>query len=78
MQDTSSLSTVIVRLCGYTATVKVVGNVKKKKFDAQDIEIDDLPDGGANALNINRFELQARSLVNLISVFGRLSPVGCT
>jgi protein TIF31 len=72
------LSTVIVRLCGYTATVKVVGNVKKKKFDAQDIEIDDLPDGGANALNINRFELQARSLVNLISVFGRLSPVGCT
>jgi len=58
--------------------VKVVGNVKKKKFDAQDIEIDDLPDGGANALNINRFELQARSLVNLISVFGRLSPVGCT
>lgn len=72
------MSTVIVRLCGYTATVKVVGNVKKKKFDAQDIEIDDLPDGGANALNINRFELQARSLVNLISVFGRLSPVGCT
>jgi protein TIF31 len=72
------LSTVIVRLCGYTATVKVVGNVKKKKFDAQDIEIDDLPDGGANALNINRFELQARSLVNLISVFGRLSPAGCT
>lgn len=58
--------------------MKVVGNVKKKKFDAQDIEIDDLPDGGANALNINRFELQARSLVNLISVFGRLSPVGCT
>lgn len=57
--------------------MKVVGNVKKKKFDAQDIEIDDLPDGGANALNINRFELQARSLVNLISVFGRLSPVGC-
>lgn len=72
------MSTVIVRLCGYTATVKVVGNVMKKKFDAQDIEIDDLLDGGANALNINRFELQARSLVNLISVFGRLSPVGCT
>ena len=71
------MSTVIVRLCGYTATVKVVGNVKKKKFDAQDIEIDDQPDGGANALNINRFELQARSLVNLISVSGRLNPVGC-
>lgn len=57
--------------------MKVVGNVKKKKFDAQDIEIDDQPDGGANALNINRFELQARSLVNLISVSERLSPVGC-
>ena len=71
------MSTVIVRLCGYTATVKVVGNVKKKRFDAQDIEIDDQPDGGANALNINRFELQARSLVNQISVSGRLNPVGC-
>ena len=56
LQDTSSLGVVNVRHCGYTATVKVVGNVKKAKFHAQDIEIDDQPDGGANALNVNRFD----------------------
>ncbi|XP_030970958.1 protein TSS [Quercus lobata] len=53
IHDTSSLGVVNVRHCGYTATVKVVGNVKKAKFHTQDIEIDDQPDGGANALNIN-------------------------
>ncbi|KAK6263688.1 hypothetical protein SCA6_019122 [Theobroma cacao] len=53
VHDTSSLGTVIVRHCGYTAIVKVVGDVKKEKCDAKDIEIDDQPDGGANALNIN-------------------------
>ncbi|XVF24750.1 hypothetical protein REPUB_Repub13aG0153900 [Reevesia pubescens] len=53
VHDTSSLGTVIVGHCGYTAIVKVVGDVKKKKSGAQDIEIDDQPDGGANALNIN-------------------------
>ncbi|KAK8575863.1 hypothetical protein V6N13_032827 [Hibiscus sabdariffa] len=51
--DTSSLSTVIVRHCGYIAVVKVVGDVKKEKHGAQNIEIDDQPDGGSNALNIN-------------------------
>lgn len=54
------MGTVIVRLCGYTATVKVVGDVKKRKCDAQDIEIDDRPDGGANALNINRYETKRK------------------
>ncbi|XWS16492.1 hypothetical protein CRYUN_Cryun34aG0093000 [Craigia yunnanensis] len=53
VHDTSSLGTVIVRHCGYTAIVKVVGNVKKEKSGAQDIEIVDQSDGGANALNIN-------------------------
>ncbi|XVE89045.1 hypothetical protein DITRI_Ditri19aG0118400 [Diplodiscus trichospermus] len=53
VHDTSLLGTVIVRHCGYTAIVKVVGNVKNEKSGAQDIEIDDQPDGGANALNIN-------------------------
>lgn len=48
---------VIVRQCGYTAIVKVVGDVKKAKYDAQDIEIGDQQGGGANALNINRFVL---------------------
>lgn len=49
----------VVRHCGYTAIVKVVGDVKRKKFMAQDIEIDDQPDGGANALNINRLDLKS-------------------
>ncbi|XWS20462.1 hypothetical protein CRYUN_Cryun31cG0103400 [Craigia yunnanensis] len=53
VHDTSSLGTVIVRHCGYTAIIKVVGDMKKGKSDAQDIEIDDQSDGGANALNIN-------------------------
>lgn len=51
-QDTSSLGIVVVQHGGYTATVKVVGDVKSGK---KDIEIEDQPDGGANALNINRF-----------------------
>ncbi|KAB2077910.1 hypothetical protein ES319_A06G125800v1 [Gossypium barbadense] len=53
VHDTSALGTVIVRHCGYTAIVSVVGDVKKEKSGARDIEIDDQPDGGANALNIN-------------------------
>ncbi|KAK5825583.1 hypothetical protein PVK06_020439 [Gossypium arboreum] len=53
VHDTSALGTVIVRHCGYTAIVSVVGDVKKEKSGARDIEIDDQPNGGANALNIN-------------------------
>ncbi|KAF2301396.1 hypothetical protein GH714_023614 [Hevea brasiliensis] len=53
VHDTSSLGIVIVRHCGYTATVRVVGDVKKRNCRAQDIEINDQPDGGSNALNIN-------------------------
>ncbi|KAL0441654.1 UNVERIFIED_CONTAM: protein TSS [Sesamum radiatum] len=50
VHDTSSLGVVVVRHCGYTATVKVVGEVKKGKSLLQDIDIEDQPDGGANAL----------------------------
>jgi protein TIF31 len=46
-----------VRHCGYTAMVKVIGDVKKQKCFRQDIEINDQPEGGANALNINRYQL---------------------
>ncbi|XP_062089907.1 protein REDUCED CHLOROPLAST COVERAGE 3 [Humulus lupulus] len=53
VHDTSSLGIVTVRHCGYSATVKAVGNVNKRRFEAQEIEVDDQPDGGANALNIN-------------------------
>nr|GEY21948.1 protein TSS [Tanacetum cinerariifolium] len=53
VHDTNSMSTVFVRHCGYTATVKIVGDIKKAKFMSQEIVIDDQPEGGANALNIN-------------------------
>ncbi|KAI4329360.1 hypothetical protein L6164_021631 [Bauhinia variegata] len=57
VHDTSSLGVVVLRQCGYTATVRVVGNVNMRKSDAQDIEIDYQPDGGANAININSLRL---------------------
>ncbi|PSR89332.1 Protein TSS like [Actinidia chinensis var. chinensis] len=60
IHDTSSLGVVVVRHCGYTAIVKVVGDVKRRKFMEQDIEIDDQPDGGANALNINSLRVLLR------------------
>nr|XP_043615358.1 protein TSS [Erigeron canadensis]XP_043615359.1 protein TSS [Erigeron canadensis] len=53
VHDTTSMGTVFLRHCGYTATVKIVGDIKKAKFMSQDIVIDDQPEGGANALNIN-------------------------
>ncbi|XP_020238207.1 protein TSS isoform X2 [Cajanus cajan] len=57
VHDTSSLAVVVVHHCGYTATVKVVGNVNMKKPKVRDIELDDQPDGGANALNVNSLRL---------------------
>ncbi|XP_047340599.1 protein REDUCED CHLOROPLAST COVERAGE 3 [Impatiens glandulifera] len=57
VQDTSSLGIVFVSHCGYTATVKVVGDVSKEKSMARDFSIDDQPDGGANALNINSLRI---------------------
>ncbi|VFQ73363.1 unnamed protein product [Cuscuta campestris] len=52
--DTLLLGVVTVRHCGYTATVKVVGDSAGEGGSLlKDIAIDDQPDGGANALNIN-------------------------
>lgn len=55
LQDTSTLGVLIVRYCGYTAIVKVSGDIKKGSYSTQDIDIEDQPDGGANALNVNRY-----------------------
>ncbi|KAK3020493.1 hypothetical protein RJ639_045743 [Escallonia herrerae] len=57
VHDKMSLSTVFVRHSGYTAIVKAVGDIKKGKYMAQDLEINDQPDGGANALNINSLRI---------------------
>lgn len=54
MQDTRTLGVVIVKYCGYTATVKVSGHAKDSSSETENINVDDQPDGGSNALNINR------------------------
>lgn len=53
VHDTSTLGVVVIRHCGYTAIVKVVGDKRKKSCRLEDIEVEDQPNGGANALNIN-------------------------
>lgn len=55
LQDTSTLGVVVVRHCGYTGVVKVSAQVKwDGKPIPNDIDIEDQPEGGANALNVNR------------------------
>ena len=55
-QDIATLGVVNVRYCGYTAVVKVeVREDDKKHPPLPYIELLDQPDGGACALNINRF-----------------------
>ncbi|XP_021844386.1 protein REDUCED CHLOROPLAST COVERAGE 3 [Spinacia oleracea] len=63
VHDISSLGTVTLRYCGFTATVKVVGNVKKN-FEHHDIKIDDQPDGGANALNVYSLRMPLHKPIN--------------
>ncbi|EOA39026.1 hypothetical protein CARUB_v10011596mg [Capsella rubella] len=58
VHDTPALGTVSVRHCGYTAVVYVEGKTYKAMSDCRDILIDDLPEGGANALNLNSLRVQ--------------------
>lgn len=55
LQDTATLGVVVLKHCGYTATVRVSGHVRETDDANLDIVVDDQPDGGSNALNINRF-----------------------
>jgi len=55
VQDTDTLGVVIIKHCGYTATVKVSGHVNESDCLQESIDIDDQPEGGSNALNINRY-----------------------
>ncbi|XP_020258770.1 protein TSS [Asparagus officinalis] len=55
--DFTTLGVMNVRYCGYIAIVKV-NNFDKSKLDPlQAIDIEDQPDGGANALNINSLRM---------------------
>ncbi|KAF8407168.1 hypothetical protein HHK36_006294 [Tetracentron sinense] len=75
VHDTSSLGVVVVSHCGYTAIVKVVGDVKKGMYTAEDIDVDDQPDGGANALNVNIFRILLHKSCNAESSVGGQSTL---
>lgn len=88
-QDTDTLGSVTVRHCGYTAQVKVVGNVKKSKFEARELEVADQPNGGSNSLNVNRSGLFYRLMcailgtwhfmwINMMKIFSLQSPSSCS
>lgn len=70
IHDTATLGVVIVRHCGYTAVVKVLGDAKKGSNSVEDIDIDDQPDGGANALNINSLRVLLHKSCNTESSVG--------
>eukprot|EP00250_Pteridium_aquilinum_P018589 c24130_g2_i1 orf=1-2976(-) len=55
VHDTSTLGVVIVRHQGFTILVKASGGQKSAKTGPlpDDIDIEDQPEGGANALNVN-------------------------
>ncbi|XAR65561.1 hypothetical protein NMG60_11009721 [Bertholletia excelsa] len=58
VHDTPTLGVVVVRHCGYTAVVKVKAEVSwEGKNMPEDIEIEDQPEGGANALNVNSLRM---------------------
>ncbi|KAK8597975.1 hypothetical protein V6N13_095368 [Hibiscus sabdariffa] len=58
VHDTSTLGVVVVRHCGYTAVVKVLAEVNWEGNPIpQDIDIEDQPEGGANALNVNSLRM---------------------
>ncbi|XP_011079362.1 protein TSS [Sesamum indicum] len=58
VHDTSTLGVVVVRHCGYSAIVKVSAEVDSGGTPIpQDIDIEDHPDGGANALNVNSLRM---------------------
>ncbi|KAI5077264.1 hypothetical protein GOP47_0007088 [Adiantum capillus-veneris] len=53
VHDTATLGLVIVRHQGFTALVSALGKPAKTEPLPDDISIDDQPEGGANALNVN-------------------------
>ncbi|CAN6277134.1 unnamed protein product [Urochloa humidicola] len=76
VKDSSTLGVVIVKHCGYTATVKVSGRTKdsndvKQTYDISDnvdgmlnIDVHDHPDGGSNALNVNSLRIPLPRIIN--------------
>ena len=64
-QDSATLGVIILRHQGFTVVVKASANEESAatgELLPEDIEIEDQPDGGANALNVNRYLLVKMSL----------------
>ncbi|CAI8587235.1 unnamed protein product [Vicia faba] len=59
VHDTSTLGAVIIRHCGYTAVVKVSAETDwaRSPDESLEIDIEDQPEGGANALNVNSLRM---------------------
>ncbi|CAL5070367.1 unnamed protein product [Urochloa decumbens] len=86
VKDSSMLGVVIVKHCGYTATVKVSGCTKdsndvKQTYDISDnvdgalnIDVHDQPDGGSNALNVNSLRIPLPRIINPETVVGNQYP----
>jgi len=79
VQDFTTLGVIHVRYCGYIAVVKV-NHFDKSKLDLpfRPIDIADLPDGGANALNINRYLLvNVHHFLSSICIIAFIIIIGC-
>ncbi|KAJ4761266.1 Tetratricopeptide repeat (TPR)-like superfamily protein [Rhynchospora pubera] len=76
VKDTATLGTVIVKQCGYTATVKVVGPPRISSDGKSSLGKIDQPDGGSHALNVNslRTVLSKCSNVEKNTTIGTKSP----
>ncbi|MED6123393.1 hypothetical protein PIB30_048756 [Stylosanthes scabra] len=58
VHDTATLGAVIIRHCGYTAVVKVSAEIDwEGSPDSLEVYIEDQPEGGANALNVNSLRM---------------------
>ncbi|KAG1326475.1 putative protein TSS [Cocos nucifera] len=59
VNDTATLGVVVVRHCGHTATVQVPveAGLAGNTVTQSDIDIEDQPEGGSNALNVNSLRM---------------------
>lgn len=54
MQDVDTLGTISLKYCGYISVVKIEKESEKLSPPSQIVDLLEQPEGGANALNINR------------------------
>lgn len=59
VHDTATLGVVVVKHCGYTAVVQVPADAQLTTVSLaqHDIDIEDQPEGGSNALNVNSLRM---------------------